>query len=229
MPFIFINCTLTEHSVGHLHDFITAIKSRLEPIGAKLRLEEPRTLSSREVTIHFEPLLFTTEALGKKYADEMKSLFDCDVTDSWKPLAVDDITIDIEKLKKDLLHIYNDFRVNSSEFIDLKEYFLNIHNVFGYTRCRSPFHTMIINEDGEAYFCPSLLDYSLGNISESSFHDLWHGLKAERFRKEIRKRNLSICNRCCFLFADYSHIRRLFLFDNMFAKLYYWIVNHIPV
>ena len=227
-PFIFINCTLTEHSSGHLHDYITAIKSRLEAVGAKLRLENPRTLSSREVTVQLGLQVYLTEILGKKYVDEMKSLFDCDVTDSWKSLIVDNINIDTEKLKGDLSHIYNDFNVDNSEFFDVKEYFQNIHSVFGHTRCEAPFHTMIINDDGDAYFCPGYPDYLLGNISESSFHDVWHGYKAERFREEISKRNLSICNRCCFRFGDHSISKHLFLYDSMLTKMYYWIVNHIP-
>ena len=158
----------------------------------------------------------------------MKSLFDCDVTDSWKSLIVDNINIDTEKLKEDLSHIYNEFNVDNSEFFDVKEYFQNIHSVFGHTRCEAPFHTMIINDDGDAYFCPGYPDYLLGNISESSFHDVWHGSKAERFREEISKRNLSICNRCCFRFGDHSISKHLFLYDSMLTKMYYWIVNHIP-
>lgn len=227
-PFIFINCTLGEHSVNHLHDFIAAVQSRLEPVGAKLCLERPKTLSYREVTVQFGLLVYLTEELGKKYTDEMKSLFDCNVTDLWKSLVVDTINIDAEKLKKDLHNIYNDFNVDTSDFFDVKEYFDTIYNVFGYTHCQAPFNMMIINDEGDSYFCPGYPDYLLGNISNDSFHDIWHGANAERFRNVIKKRNLSICNRCCFRFMDYSINRHILFYDTIIAKMYYWFINRVP-
>jgi len=222
-PLIIINCALSEHSVEHLHEFVDVIRAKFEPLGVRFNFEHHKNFGPKDILINFEPLLYTNEEQGSKYTKEMKSLFRCDVTDTWRGFLADNLNIDIKKLKTDITKIYNENNVDTSNFVDLDEYFKNIHNVFGWTRCRAPLHSITVKQNGEAYFCVDLPDYSIGNIYESSFVDIWEGQRATRFRDVLKHRNLSMCNRCCMLFQEFDpkllkHLRYL---DSIPAHIYF--------
>jgi len=64
--------------------------------------------------------------------------------------------------------------------------------------CLTPWLNAMIQEDGEVKSCTG---YSIGNINDSSFWELWNGEKNQHFRKELMlHRKYAVCNRCCMMY-----------------------------
>lgn len=67
--------------------------------------------------------------------------------------------------------------------------------------CANPFDVIEIHPDGAAYVCcPNWTNnYSIGNIFEDSFDNIWNSQKAKDIREKMLKRDFSLC-RCntCF-------------------------------
>ena len=63
-------------------------------------------------------------------------------------------------------------------------------------RCTVPFNQLQLFADGNAYVCcPSLVNhYSLGNIFEKSYEEIWHGEKAREFRQSVLDGDYRFCN-----------------------------------
>ena len=63
-------------------------------------------------------------------------------------------------------------------------------------KCKVPFEQLQLFSDGNAYVCcPSLVNnYSLGNIIEKSYEDVWYGEKAKEFRKSVLDGSYKYCN-----------------------------------
>ena len=63
-------------------------------------------------------------------------------------------------------------------------------------RCMSPWMVAYVFPDGSVRPCQSL-NYSIGNIRDDSFKQLWNGERAYKFRKTLKKdRCFPVCTRC---------------------------------
>jgi radical SAM protein with 4Fe4S-binding SPASM domain len=202
LPLLGINYVISEYNSHCINEFVKAIKEQFESIGAKLTFDT-RSSEPNAISVTFQPRLFTTEDMGKKYAMEMKNYFNCTVSPSWKGFIFDKSRLDSAKIKENLVEIWEKEGTDYSCFVDLEEYFGNINNVFGRTRCFSPWFGIRIRPNGEVYICRDLKDFSIGNIYESLFKEIWNGKRIFQFRNVLRNRLLSLCNRCCSLFLYY--------------------------
>lgn len=66
-------------------------------------------------------------------------------------------------------------------------------------RCLAPWVSANINFDGEVYFCADYPEWSLGNIKDHGFLELYNNERARRFRRELRGSEDGIfpgCTRC---------------------------------
>ena len=65
--------------------------------------------------------------------------------------------------------------------------------------CGQPFEKIEIYENGEVYTCcpPFLQFYSIGNIFNEPFEEIWNGEKAQNFRQKILNGDLSTCLDIC--------------------------------
>ncbi len=67
-------------------------------------------------------------------------------------------------------------------------------------RCKWPWEWVVINSDGHVVPCCNDFNsaYSMGNVFEQSFHDIWFGTQYNRFRKSILKRwrKIPLCIEC---------------------------------
>jgi len=67
-------------------------------------------------------------------------------------------------------------------------------------RCKWPWEWVVINSDGHVVPCCNDFNssYSMGNVFEQSFHDIWFGTKYNRFRESIVKRwrKIPLCIEC---------------------------------
>lgn len=64
--------------------------------------------------------------------------------------------------------------------------------------CLTPWLNPMITEDGEVKNC---IGYSIGNIKDSSFWNIWNGEKNQCFRTELMLHGkYAVCNRCCMMY-----------------------------
>jgi radical SAM protein with 4Fe4S-binding SPASM domain len=82
---------------------------------------------------------------------------------------------------------------------DIKEYYLNPDNTFGYDRCFAPFIMIDIMPNGDVTTCRDYIDVKVGNINEDSLLDIWNNKKFVAFRRLLIKHQglLPQCSRCC--------------------------------
>lgn len=81
--------------------------------------------------------------------------------------------------------------------------------------CTQPFNRIEIYEDGKVFNCcpPFINYYSIGNIYETSFDEIWNGEQVKNLRRKILNGDFSLCTDSCNMkmknevtFADFSEI-----------------------
>ena len=61
--------------------------------------------------------------------------------------------------------------------------------------CDKPFNTLSVRDDGSCWMCcTSWLPYSIGNLNEESFEQIWHGEVATTIRESILDGSFRYCN-----------------------------------
>jgi MoaA/NifB/PqqE/SkfB family radical SAM enzyme len=80
---------------------------------------------------------------------------------------------------------------------DVPAYFTEPARTFGHGLCPVAWYFAQVEPDGEVCFCGDFPDYSIGNVRQETFRQIWTGAKAEAFRRKLAKEPLPICNRCC--------------------------------
>lgn len=62
--------------------------------------------------------------------------------------------------------------------------------------CKVPFKEAVVDPFGEVFLCcpPNINNYSVGNILEQPFDEIWNGEKARNFRKTIIDNSYKFCN-----------------------------------
>jgi radical SAM protein with 4Fe4S-binding SPASM domain len=63
-----------------------------------------------------------------------------------------------------------------------------------YTKYGSP--DVLVQPDGNVNFCVDFPDYSIGNVADSTLHQMWHSERARRFRELRSAREMPVCFRC---------------------------------
>lgn len=203
-PMVRINYVISQYNLDSIKEFVEAIRERFKSQRVEIQFDAEFIANPNSIIISFESLLFTTSKLGEQYARQMKEHFGLDLTSSWKGFVEDDIAIKTDDVENNLTELWRSSNVDPATFVDLNEYFHNIHNVFGRKRCTTPWNEIMIRQNGEVYFCPLYTDYSLGNIYKSGFNEIWNGETAQAFRRLLSKQLLALCNRCCRLWMDYE-------------------------
>ena len=80
---------------------------------------------------------------------------------------------------------------------EVPEYFSDFGRTFGHDLCPVAWYFAQVEPDGEVCFCGDFPDYFIGNVRRASFHEIWTGEKAWRFREKLAREPLPICARCC--------------------------------
>jgi radical SAM protein with 4Fe4S-binding SPASM domain len=67
-------------------------------------------------------------------------------------------------------------------------------------RCKWPWERVVIGSQGHVVPCCNDFDhsYSMGNVFEQSFRDIWFGTQYNRFRKTVMEKlgKIPLCKRC---------------------------------
>jgi len=201
-PFININMVLSPTNYRSARGFLKSLRERFPDANVVLHDTHTPWMKKRDMSVNFSPLLYTTQERGEAYVQQMKRDLNCDVSPAWQGFVESEIAIDTQVLKKDLEELWAEEGMDYSGYVDIHDYYTDINNVFGRSKCVAPFHELVIRRTGDVYPCVDLPDYKLGNIYNESFHDIWEGDRSTTFRDYYRDNNLMMCNRCTRLFAD---------------------------
>lgn len=62
--------------------------------------------------------------------------------------------------------------------------------------CQNPWNCLELNNDGKCFFCnPCFSNFNMiGNIFEDDIDEIWNGVKAQEFRKDVLAKKYSYCN-----------------------------------
>ena len=81
---------------------------------------------------------------------------------------------------------------------NLRRYYTNHAELFGFNQCISIFHAAEVNSNGDVSPCRDYHDYVVGNIKQSTLSDLWNSPAYRTFRKSVATKGLMpVCTRCC--------------------------------
>ncbi|HYR47125.1 MAG TPA: radical SAM protein [Thermoanaerobaculia bacterium] len=184
----------------------------------ELNLEEiaPAVEALRELpldTINVGLRWFIPREVGAEYERVMRETFGIEAT-SWKGFDFDASALATRgRQMGDLVRLLKGLK--RRRFLDsalgrpwisfvpdvpaegVPEYFSDFSQTFGHNMCPVAWYFAQVEPDGEVCFCGDFPDYFIGNVRKQSFHEIWTGEKAWRFRRKLAKEPLPICARCC--------------------------------
>jgi radical SAM protein with 4Fe4S-binding SPASM domain len=119
----------------------------------------------------------------------------------WKPDDYEALNAQLEILKGKAAcanHPPVVFIPNITGVGNLKSYYTDHSNRFGFDRCVSIFQAVEIDSNGDVSPCRDYHDYVVGNIREATVTELWNSPKYREFRQSISKEGpMPVCSRCC--------------------------------
>ncbi|MCL2844910.1 MAG: SPASM domain-containing protein [Chitinivibrionia bacterium] len=80
---------------------------------------------------------------------------------------------------------------------DIERYYNDHTWTCGYDKCQSIYHVVEVSPDGRVTPCRDYQDYTVGNINEQPFYEIWNGEKYKEFRRQLAKGLMPVCSRCC--------------------------------
>ncbi|MFT5206908.1 MAG: MoaA/NifB/PqqE/SkfB family radical SAM enzyme [Candidatus Omnitrophota bacterium] len=91
---------------------------------------------------------------------------------------------------------------------DLKQYFTQPteNSTTDPLTCLNPYVFAQIQPNGDIAFCGSQPDYTIGNVKNAPFMDLWNNQKSVDWRKFLKKQLFPSCKRC-FSLHEFSHFK----------------------
>lgn len=83
------------------------------------------------------------------------------------------------------------FKIDNGNHLDSLVSTKNLHGKF----CDKPFNTLSIRDDGSCWMCcTSWLPYSIGNLNDNTFEEIWHGDAANLIRASILDGSFKFCS-----------------------------------
>jgi radical SAM protein with 4Fe4S-binding SPASM domain len=92
---------------------------------------------------------------------------------------------------------------NLTDAKELERYYTDHSATFGYSHCRSIYHAVEINSNGNMSPCRDYNDYVVGNVKTHTITELWNSDEYRRFRCSLEQKGLMpVCARCCGLMGN---------------------------
>jgi MoaA/NifB/PqqE/SkfB family radical SAM enzyme len=162
----------------------------------------PAAVRSLDVnTIAIVPYYFFPRAVGETYTRELKEAFDCPAY-SWIGFHHESSGIPFQQFQKQYrqylasLDGIFDFPYMAFSEEEYRTWFADATTPVGPTHCSNIERLIDIQPNGDANFCVDFIDYSFGNVRETSIATVWNSEKAEQFRAYRREKPLAVCHRC---------------------------------
>ncbi|MGO9019019.1 MAG: radical SAM protein [Syntrophobacteraceae bacterium] len=120
---------------------------------------------------------------------------------NWKPDDYEALNAQIEALRTGAGSRDNPpvvFIPNITGVDNLKSYYTDHSNRFGFDRCVSIFQAVEVDSNGNLSPCRDYHDYVVGNIKDATVTELWNSPKYREFRRSISGEGpMPVCSRCC--------------------------------
>lgn len=202
-PSVTLNYSLTPYNLHGFNDFIDSLHSTFPENEYNLKFLSHNIKKPEDIAISFEPYYYTDKRHMELYREQMKKTFGCEISNSIQGFVNDKFEVDVSDLQNFLSN-----HPDAGSFIDMEEYFRNCEGSLGYKHCLTPWNSIMVTNRGNAFFCPDLEDYPLGNIYNDTFSQIWNGEKAKKFRDHLKKEKLAFCNRCAGMFVKAHDLKR---------------------
>ena len=186
-PGIFVITTISKNNEAALVDTV----------------KEAEKLSVDGMTIYYS--WFTREWIGEKHTKIANELLD--VTPfAWKGYVRDTTDLDINKITQQIQEIKSSKFSTPILFVpdlrpdEIRTYYTEPENFFGYKRCISPWFQLDVMPNGDTVTCRDFPDFITGNIKERSILEIYNSEKHRKFRRALRSCEngvFPICSRCC--------------------------------
>ena len=186
-PVIFVLTTISE---TNQHALVETVKEaeKLKPAG---------------MVIYYS--WFTQEWIGQKHSKMATELLGT-TPFAWKGYVRDTKKLDIDKIieqvqkiktEKPSIHVLFVPNLKSDE---IRKYYTEPENFFGYKKCISPWFQLDIMPNGDTVTCRDFPDFVTGNIQNSSILEIYNNEAHRKFRRTLRECEngvFPICSRCC--------------------------------
>jgi len=120
---------------------------------------------------------------------------------SWRPDEYETLAEQIKELKslsRSLSSPSVTFIPDITSRSDLKNYYTDHRETFGFNECVSIFQAVELDSNGDMSPCRDYHDYVVGNVKENTITELWNSESYLKFRKSLQKDGLMpVCSRCC--------------------------------
>ncbi|MGA3112023.1 MAG: radical SAM protein [Candidatus Bathyarchaeia archaeon] len=166
-------------------------------------VREAEKLNPTGIVIYYS--WFTREWIGEKHtkiANEKLGI----TPFAWKGYVRDTSTLDIDAIVEQIKTIKNDKHFGNILFVpdlkleDIRTYYTEPENFFGYKKCISPWFQLDVMPNGDVVTCRDFPDFVTGNIKEAPILDIYNSEKHRKFRRALRSCDngvFPICSRCC--------------------------------
>jgi MoaA/NifB/PqqE/SkfB family radical SAM enzyme len=151
-------------------------------------------------SIAIVPYYYFPYSVGQRYAVELRTL-GCSAF-SWVGFHHEDSGVDFNEFQRQ----YHKYLTSLGDIynypympLDDEQYlawFANTQTQIGPRHCLNVEKLIDIQPDGSANFCVDFVDYSFGNVRETTLEQLWNSAHAEQFRQYRREHPLAVCYRC---------------------------------
>ncbi len=148
---------------------------------------------------------FTKEWIGQKHSEIANQRLG--VTPfAWKGYVRDTSVLNFDKIVEQVKEIKTKkskppvMFVPDLKYDEIKRYYLEPENFFGYKKCISPWYQLDVMPNGDTVTCRDFPDFVTGNIKESTIAEIYNGEKHRKFRQALKSCDngvFPICSRCC--------------------------------
>ncbi|MBS7614500.1 radical SAM protein [Candidatus Bathyarchaeota archaeon] len=166
-------------------------------------VREAEKLSPDGMVIYYS--WFTREWIGENHTRLFQEKLSV-APFAWKGYVRDTTNMDIDRIAEQVKVIKSEKFKMPILFVpdlktdEIKKYYHEPENFFGYKNCVTPWFELDIMPNGDVVTCRDFPDYVTGNIKEQSILDIFNSEKHRRFRQALRSCQngvFPICSRCC--------------------------------
>lgn len=189
-----------EQSYGYkIPRSITCTLSSDNFLGLSAMPDVARSLGFKNICI--VPYYFVPEKQGLAYEKLMREVFACEAY-SWRGFHHEESGVDVdlfltqlEEFKSRLGEIQS-FPYMAFTDEEYREWYSTSDTTVHQAGCNNIWGLLDVQPDGNVNFCVDFPDYAIGNVAESSLHQIWHSDRARRFREQRTAGELPVCYRC---------------------------------
>ncbi|MDD5067910.1 MAG: radical SAM protein [bacterium] len=178
---------------------ITCTLSKYNYRGLGAMADVARSLGFNGICI--VPCYFIPERQGLAYEKLMREEFSCGAY-SWRGFHHEGSGVDVDlflaqlkefKSKLGELRSYPYMAFTDDEY---REWYSRSDTTVHQAGCNNIRGVLDVQPDGNVNFCVDFPDYAIGNVAESTLHQIWHSDRARRFRELRTKMEMPVCYRC---------------------------------